>query len=514
MDALPPEVILVIFKNLDFKEVAALRLSSRRCAELGAEFLITKVCFHAAKDSLERLSFLLSKFSKTIDTVVYEGNTYAERTLEQYKDHFLEHHHADSAPVKPADDAPARDQRLYKRNKAKYDAAVLNDYNNFQKAYRGQQAVLTSATYANALSCLRRLPKLRHLTLTTGTRCIHSMSRRYQKAFPMTCTMPTGLCSKPTITQLRRLLIPNGPLLGLQSLTVHNLSPNFFRNMSIKTHVLNVFKSLQTIRLTLRMEESQREDLQIHGVGPHAAYKTITQGYLHEALAAAQGATSILINFDDLGYYGPATTITAIIGNTVWPKLVRLDLDCIKFTQKQFLDTLKRQPKLSAVFLGFAFLLDSDWPTLLKKLKNCGRNKSLALDMFETMGLLEDSDNCYPVSQIDAGAYADERMEIILSNVINDFVTTEIWDDDDEEFCPINSFDWQEPDELYHLYGGPESDFDYEDDIDSDSDGSESEATPDLPDLEPMDIDDGAPVKQEEDANETGIPELVPMQID
>jgi hypothetical protein len=97
MDALPPEVILVIFKNLDFKEVAALRLSNRRCAELGTEFLITKVCFHAAKDSLERLSFLLSKFSKNIDTVVYEGNTYAERTLEQYKDHFLEHHHADSA---------------------------------------------------------------------------------------------------------------------------------------------------------------------------------------------------------------------------------------------------------------------------------------------------------------------------------------------------------------------------------------------------------------------------------
>jgi hypothetical protein len=93
-------------------------------------------------------------------------------------------------------------------------------------------------------------------------------------------------------------------------------------------------------------------------------------------------------------------------------------------------------------------------------------------------------------------------------------VEAEIWDDDEEEFCPFNTFDWQDPEELYHLYGGPESDCDYEDEIYSESDGSESEVTPDLPDLEPMDIDGGAQVKKEEDSDATGIPELVPMQID
>ena len=87
---LPDEIILSVFQHLnDFSSVAAFRLAGTRYAEIGAEVLVNRIRFHAMEDSLDRLKHFANHeaIAKNVDTVVFEGNLLAFRSLKKYFDH-------------------------------------------------------------------------------------------------------------------------------------------------------------------------------------------------------------------------------------------------------------------------------------------------------------------------------------------------------------------------------------------------------------------------------------------
>lgn len=313
IDDLPAEVLHCIFKKLDdFESVAALRLQGTRYAEIGSEYLASRIRFYTAEDSLQRLQNLINipGVAKNIDTINYEGNLLGHRSLRTFRLHFKQVHHVHEAPAHPGEYATKREMRLYQRNMNKYEKKIHDDYLKHDASYKKQRSAFQSELMQDALAALTNLPKLRHVNLSTGTSCAHSLSKRYQEAFDLTCRMPIELCSRPSIGQLRSLVIPDGsPLRGLRSLSVHALSPRFFTKMSHQQSIIDVFESLKTIRIVFRLEEEQR--LQVETTDPSIAYGVLNKSYLREALAVAQGAEVILVNFDDLGYYGVSQT-TAI----------------------------------------------------------------------------------------------------------------------------------------------------------------------------------------------------------
>lgn len=304
MDKLPQEVILTIFKLTDdYNSVAALRLQGRRYAEIGAEFLITRIRFHTTEESLERLKFLgeHAGIAKPVDTITYEANLLGHRSRISYREHFKEGHHTRDLPEVPPEGSTPRAERLYKRNMEKYEKSITDDYEAYRAAYDGQKKLLNDNLYHDIAQTVASLPNLRNINFTIATRCPHSMSRRFQEAIPLTCNMPVDLCSKASVQQLQALILPKAkPLYGLQSLHVHGLSPRFFQKDTSQP-LLEVFKSLKSLRLTFRLEEVQRHDLHYHGVAPNSAYKLLSNGYLHDALARAQDLNTLQLNFDDLG---------------------------------------------------------------------------------------------------------------------------------------------------------------------------------------------------------------------
>lgn len=288
------------------------------------------------------------------------------------------------------------------------------------------------------------------------------------------------MCSEQSTHQLQHLIFPKGkPLLNLKSLHVSALSPKAFMRKPFKAGAVEVFRSLEHVELIFRLEQEDRYNVNTTGIV--TAYRDLTRGSLKSSLAAAKDLAHLKLNFDDLGYFGPAVHVNDILGDSVWPKLSFLDLDCMKGSE-DFVDMLKRQPSLKHLFLSFIFLENTTWPTTITKMK-----KTLSLSNFSTKGLLEDLNSLYNTFHIDSSLYADEHAEMSMADILDDFVTSGIWgspDDKDDDFHPLLDIEWAEPDMLYDLFGYPDSDISMSDM----EDVEESEVTSDE-DCDQMDVD-------------------------
>lgn len=189
MDDLPAEVVHQIFKHFNFHDAAALRLLGKRYADIGAEYLVTRVRFFTEKGSLQRLRNFAKHpgMCKQIKTIVYEGNLLGLRCYHAYRDHFREDHHAGAGgfPQKPADGASQRTLRLYKRNYEKWEEGIQQDFNEYHAAYEAQQGVLYSRTFEKTLSSTAMFPNLEHVHLTTASRCGHNLSQRYSDTYKL-----------------------------------------------------------------------------------------------------------------------------------------------------------------------------------------------------------------------------------------------------------------------------------------------------------------------------------------
>lgn len=296
--------------------------------------------------------------------------------------------------------------------------------------------------------------------------------------------MPVEMCSEQSIHQLQHLIFPKGkPLLNLKSLYVSALSPKAFMSKPFEAGAVEVFRSLERVELIFRLEREDRYEIHTNGV--ITAYKDLNRGSLRSSLAAAKDLEYLKISFDDLGYFGPAIDVKAVLGDSVWPKLCFLDLDCMRASD-DFVDMLQRQPSVKRLALSFMSLENTNWYTVLKKMRT-----TLSLIDFLVRGLLEDSTSVHNMVNIDKNAYVDAQVEISMADMLDDYVTQanmlRVDDDDDDDFNPLMDVEWADPDILYDLFGYPEdSDIDMcdlDDGTPSDTPSDEDE------DEDEMDVD-------------------------
>ncbi|EXJ89360.1 hypothetical protein A1O3_02427 [Capronia epimyces CBS 606.96] len=456
MDSCPDEVLLKIFNRLNFKSVANIRLVSKRLAAVGAEALVKRVRFHCSQESLERLNTIANHdiFSKYVDTIVFEGNILANvGCVHTYSAHYELEHHKYERPQPPEKNATAREKRLYERNLIKFNHDITLKYDRYRTFYDQQQKVLKSTAYDELISSsIPCFPKLSKVVLSTVGRCKHVLSQRFLEMFAVDCAMPIEHDTKYTKEQLKHLLFPQGrPLTALHSLEVHVVSPKFFAGFMPGDLICQAFQNLKVIDLNFRLEKDDRHGLD--ALTADRCYGDLSKGHLQDALAAAKDLEELTINFDDFGFYGACTNMQQILGDHAWPNLTTLDLDCMSTSESYLLDMLTRQPALEKLRLGFITLEGGRWPTTTMHMR-----KNLTLIEFSAHGLLEDSEQMYPMHLIDAEAYILDYAHFSLAAALDLYVTDGY--DEEDEYHPLEDSEFADPEELREEYG-PFEDTDY-----------------------------------------------------
>lgn len=450
MDDFSDEVVLNICRYLDFKDLASLRCVTPRLAQVGAEILVKRVRFHVGQDSLQRLSAIASHnvLCRSVETVVFEGNLLANvGCVHAFTLHFDSENMNTERPSSPAHDATEREIRLFDRNLAKYQQELNNKYTRYRNFYDTQQAVLKSDAYATLISdSVQRFPKLKKVVLTTVGRCKHVLSERFMDMFAVDCTLPLEPDTRQTAEQLKALLFHHGrPLTTVRELEVHVLSPKFFTGFLPSQTLCSAFVHLKVVDLNFRLERDDRSVS--HTMTAESHYGKFAKGYLRDALKAAAGLQKLTINFDDFGYYGPCTDLKHVLGDSVWPELTFLDVDCMSTTQEYLIDALKRQPVLSKVTLGFFTLADGRWTAATELMR-----KDLNLDLFVAHGILEDPERMHPMHLIDGESYAENYVEFSLTNALDVYVT-EPGSISTDEYHPLDDDNFSDPDELREEFG-------------------------------------------------------------
>ena len=142
-------------------------------------------------------------------------------------------------------------------------------------------------------------------------------------------------------------------------LDVFVLSPSFFGSTNTEA-LRQAFQSLVYVELTFRFTLAEKAT-HIAAVtnGEAHSYGNFLGDGLHGALAAATNLEEIHISFDGHGI--PHGDPENVLGDTTWPKLRNLHLDNVCFTEQYFGDSLRRQPSLSCVYLGFATITAGSW---------------------------------------------------------------------------------------------------------------------------------------------------------
>lgn len=471
LDEFPDEVLLKIYNQMDFKSVASLRQTNKHFAEVGAEALTKRVRFHCTKQSLERLH-AISKHSilcKYVETIVFEGNLLAwVPCIHTYMSHYTQDHHANERPLPPLSEASPREKRLYTRNMAKFQREVQKKYDRYKALYNEQQEVINSNASTDLIDLsMLRFPRLTKVALSTVGRCKHVLSGRFLDSFAADCAMPIEQDTKYTKDQMKHLLFPNDqPLTCLRTLEAHVISPHFFTGFVPKDMILQVFQNLKVIDLNFRLEKEDRINLDVSTAD--RCYADLNQGILRDALSAATDLEQLTINFDDYGYYGWVTKVSNILGDASWPKLVSLNLDCMATSEDYLLEILKRQPALRDVRLGFMTLDKGTWQSATGRMRH-----ELDLDHFLATGILEDSDQMYPMHVLDGDAYASDFVHITLGEALG------LWITDvnagranvpfDADYHPLRDEEFTDEEDLREQYG-PFADDDEFSDMDCDSD--------------------------------------------
>lgn len=244
--------------------------------------------------------------------------------------------------------------------------------------------------------------------------------------------------------QLRSFIFPQGiPLLNLKSLHIQGLDPKTFTACTFGGNAIDIFRSLKSLHLVFRLDSSDRLQLDL---GVRFGYDNLAQSDLKDCLAAATDLEDLLINYHDFGYYGPTMDVSKILGNTTWPKLRELNLDCMK-TGDDFLEMLQRQPVLEGLSLCFWSLDGPLWADVIEAMKS-----ELSLKTFSATGLLEDNETTYDTTYLDKRAYDRHGVTVSMTNMLKDFVLGNL-DKTEEGFNPLQDVMWEELEALQDGYG-------------------------------------------------------------
>jgi hypothetical protein len=186
----PDEVLLKIFDQLEFSDIANLRLVNKRLSEIGRDALITQIHFHCSQNSFNRLSQIAQHkvFHKHVDSIIFEGNMLASIGCHHdYARQYPNESWENELPPPLPHNATDREQRLYDRNVRRATKERQKRLGDYQEMYMKQQNLGASTAYNDLVeTSMAKFPLLRKIVLSTTGQCRHVLSPRFFESYPLT----------------------------------------------------------------------------------------------------------------------------------------------------------------------------------------------------------------------------------------------------------------------------------------------------------------------------------------
>jgi hypothetical protein len=405
MDSCPAEVLHAICALLSPREVAAFRLVSKDLSVIGAHYLVDKVRFHTSPASVKRLTKMSKHavFSHSVKTLHWEATRLeSEITLPQLREVLQSAATAkatvEAKPKVPAPGASLREQRLFRRNLAKWTSDSKETEQNTKSQFRKYKRLVASEdeaedallSYNSALTtAIRRFPRLKevHFDNEPG-KCQHMYSQRFgarfdKVEFPIPFDRDTG----STIWQIRELLtgIANSES-TVEKLVVHSMAPSFFQFLT-SSNVKKIHKAvspLKHISLWFRLDEDHEH------VDDGGCFGILNRGGLRDMLAASPLLEHLAVRFDHYPE-GGVTALTNVLGDVEWPKLKCLRISQLQTTEEDLIACLNRQKSLREVSIGWMTLTKGSWEHVVELMQ-----KNLSLDVADFEGFLASEDSETP----------------------------------------------------------------------------------------------------------------------
>ena len=405
MDSCPVEVLHAICALLSPKDVAAFRLVTTQLAAIGVHYLVDKVRFHNSQCSIERLTKVSKHpvLSHSIKILHWEATTLEpDITLTQLREAMQNapttKAKAAAKPELPSPNASLREQRLYRRNLAKWTCDANNTDRKIQSQFRKYQNLLASEDEAkdallrpsNALvAAIRTFPRLKEIHFDNEPgKCQHMFSQRFGARFdgiefPPLFDRDTG----STVWQIRDLLLGVAQSeSALEKLVVHSVAPSFFQFLTPPDlkQIRDAVSSLKYISIGFRLDEDHEH------VDDGGCFGILKRGGLRDMLAASPLLENLAVKFDHYPE-GGVTSLINVLGKVVWPRLKRLRISHLSATKDELMDCLIRHSSLEDLFIGWMTLKKGTWEDTVERMQ-----KELSLRSAEFEGFLESEDSESP----------------------------------------------------------------------------------------------------------------------
>ena len=401
MDRCPAEVLHAICVLLPPKDVAALRLVTKHLAVIGAHHLVDKVRFHTSQASIKRLRQISKHavFSHSVRILHWEATKLeSEITLPQLREVMQTAAKAKAAadvkPKAPPPGASLREQRLFRRNLAKWTGDAKEAEQNIKSQFRKYKRLVASedeaedalSSYNSALTTsIRRFPRLKevHFDNEPG-KCQHKYSQRFgarfeKVEFPIPFDRDTG----PTIWQIRELLVAIASSKSMvEKLVVHSMAPSFFQFLTAQTtnKIHQAVSSLKHLNLGFRLDEDHEH---VDGGG---CFAILDRGGLKNMLEASPLLEHLVVRFDHYPE-GGVTALNNVLGDAAWPKLRYLRISQLSTTEEELMACLIRQQSLKEVSIAWMTLTKGSWEQVVERMQ-----RELSVESAEFDGFLASED--------------------------------------------------------------------------------------------------------------------------
>ena len=401
MDSCPVEVLHAICALLSPKDVAAFRLVTKDLAAIGAHYLVDKVRFHASQASIRRLTKMSKHpvFSHSVRTLHWEATRLEpEITMPQLREVMQNASTAkaklEARPKVPPPGATLREQRLFRRNLAKWtsdskelDQNVKSQFRKYKRIVAGEDEAEDALLFpTNALViAIRRFPRLKEIQFDNEPgKCQHMFSKRFgarfdQVQFPPPFDRDTG----STIWQIRELLIGIAESeSALEKLNVHSMAPSFFQFLTPLdiNKIGDAVRSLKHISIGFRLDEDHEH------VDDGGCYGILNRGGLRDMLAASPLLEHLTVKFDHYPE-GGVTALANVLGEVTWPRLRSLWLSQLCTTEDELMACLLRQNSLEIISIGWMTLKKGSWENTVERMQ-----KELSLGAADFDGFLASED--------------------------------------------------------------------------------------------------------------------------
>jgi hypothetical protein len=401
MDSCPAEVLHAICALLAPADIAAFRLVAKDLAVIGAHYLVNQVRFHTSQDSLNRLQKMSEHavFSHSAKILYWEASRLdADITLPQLRDVMQKaataKAAADTKPKPPPPGASLREQRLFRRNLAKWNSDSKETEQNIKSQFRKYQKIVASEdeaeeallSYNSALTtAIRRFSHLKEVHFDNEpSKCQHMYSQRFgarfdKVAFPIPFDRDTG----SSVWQIRELLIGIANSESkVEKLVVHSMAPSFFQFLTGPTinQVHQAVCNLKHVSLWFRLDEDHEH------VDDGGCFGILNRGGLRDLLAAAPLLEHLAVRFDHFPE-GGVTTLANVVGDVGWRNLRCLRISQLSTSEAELMACLIRLKSLKEVSLGWMTLTKGSWEHTVERMQ---RELSLELADFEGFLVSED----------------------------------------------------------------------------------------------------------------------------